>query len=106
LHLGVVSLSLSAYQNTNLNPLACLSVAVPDAVVVNRYQLLRSINPSIELVVEMMLPQNVAYLSPTTPVPGVHHKYLHLLSPAYISGCGECWRPAGQQHAAAAMYLT
>lgn len=58
-------------------------------MVVNRYQLLRSINPAMELVAEMMLPANVSYLSPTTPMPGVNHKYLHLLSPAYISGCGE-----------------
>lgn len=77
-------------------PVCCVSVCLPDAVVVNRYQLLKSINPSIELVVEMMLPQNVAYLAATTPVPGVDHKYLHLLSPAYISGSGEeftclCW---------------
>lgn len=62
---------------------------VADAVVVNRYQLLKGINPSIDLVTEMMLPQSVSFLSPTTPVRGVDHRYLHLLSPAYISGSGE-----------------
>jgi hypothetical protein len=57
-------------------------------MVVNRYQLLKSINPDIEMVTEMMLTQNMAYLAPTVPVHGVQHKYMHLLSPAYISGSG------------------
>lgn len=54
----------------------------------NTYQLLRSLNPDIELLAELMLPSNMAYLSATPPVPGVDHKYLHLMSPAYVSGSG------------------
>jgi hypothetical protein len=61
---------------------------VADAVVVNRYQLLKGLNPSIDLVTEMMMPQSVSFLASTTPVRGVDHRYLHLLSPAYISGSG------------------
>lgn len=57
-------------------------------MVVNRYQLLKSINPDIEMVAEMMLTQNMSYLAPTVPVHGVQHKHMHLLSPAYISGAG------------------
>lgn len=60
-----------------------------DAVVINSYQLLKSINPSIELVTELMMPQSVSFLSATTPVRGVDYRYLHLVSPAYVSGSGE-----------------
>jgi len=66
-------------------PLCTLSA---DALVINRYQLLKSLNPHIELVAEIMLPHNMVYLAPMTPVRGINNKYLHLLAPAYVSGSG------------------
>lgn len=59
-----------------------------DALVIHMYQLLRSLNPAIELVTEMMLPRDMAYLAPSTPVRGVDHAIQYLLAPAYMSGAG------------------
>lgn len=73
-----------------LSVCACfpLCICLVDALVINRYQLLKSLNPNIELVAEIMLPHNMVYLSPMTPVRGINSKYLHLLAPAYVSGSG------------------
>lgn len=74
------------------------SKVMTDAMVLNRYQLLKILNPDIHLVTEMMLPQNMAYLAPMSPVRGVHQRFLHLLSPAYISGSGVCVCAGLQEH--------
>lgn len=91
--LPFIRVSIYLRQSIHLALAVCLhralSVLAADASVINRYQLLKSLNPNIELVVEMMLPSSMTYLAPRTPVRGVDHRYLHLLAPAYIAGSGE-----------------
>lgn len=57
-----------------------------DAMVIHMYQLLRSLNPHMVLVAELMLPQNMAYLAPMVPLRSVPRQQQVMLSPAFISG--------------------
>jgi hypothetical protein len=51
-------------------------------MVIHTYQLLKSLNPVMELVSEMMLPRNMAFLAPTRPMQGIDPRYAYLLAPA------------------------
>lgn len=55
-------------------------------MIIHMYQLLHSLNPNMQLVAELMLPQNMAYLAPTTPLRGVQQRQQVMLSPAFVSG--------------------
>lgn len=59
-----------------------------DAHVINVYQLLKSLNPGMEVSAEVMLPQNMSFMAPTPPACDTLSSRPHLLSPAYMSGSG------------------
>lgn len=61
-------------------------LSFPDAMVIHMYQLLRSLNPHMQPVLELMLPQNLAYLAPTVPLKGVPRQQQLMLSPASLAG--------------------
>jgi len=58
-------------------------------MVVHAYQLLKSLNPNMQLLAEVMLPQDMVYLDAVAPTLGVPSKHVHLMSSAYISGSGK-----------------
>lgn len=69
--------------------LACWPRLHTDALVIHTYQVLKSLNPHMEVVAELMLSQNLPLLAPTTTLCGMaDSSYPHLLSTAYISGSG------------------
>jgi hypothetical protein len=55
-------------------------------MVLSIFQLLRSLNPSMQVMTELILPQNMGYLMPVAPLRSVPQRRQPLLSPAYISG--------------------
>jgi hypothetical protein len=55
-------------------------------MVLSIFQLLRSLNPSMQVMTELILPQNMGYLMPVAPLRSVPSRRQPLLSPAYISG--------------------
>ena len=58
-------------------------------------QLLKSLNPEMQVVMEVMLPQSIAFLTPTPPRCDALNSHPHLMAPAYIMGSGECcWWPS------------
>lgn len=57
-----------------------------DAMVLSIFQLLRNINPGMQIITELILPQNMAYLAPMAPLSCVSKRQQVLLSPAFISG--------------------
>ena len=56
-----------------------------DASVVAAYHQLRAVNARAEIFCELLLPGDIAYLSPLTPLPGVGVGQ-EWLSPAYLAG--------------------
>jgi hypothetical protein len=65
------------------------AAAAADAHVINIYQLLKSLNPDMEVLTEVMLSSDMAYLTPSPPMCDALSSHPHLLSPAYMSGSGE-----------------
>jgi hypothetical protein len=55
-------------------------------MVLSIFQLLRSLNPAMQVMTELILPQNMGYLMPVAPLRSVPSRRQPLLSPAYISG--------------------
>jgi hypothetical protein len=55
-------------------------------MVLSIFQLLRSLNPKMQVMTELILPQNMGYLMPVAPLRSVPSRRQPLLSPAFISG--------------------
>lgn len=65
-----------------------------DAHVINIYQLLKGLNPDMEVLTEVMLPHDMAFMTASPPMCDALSSHPHLLSPAYVSGSGELTVPA------------
>jgi hypothetical protein len=55
-------------------------------MVLNLYQLLKSLNPDMQLITELIMPQSLAYLAPTVCLRGLQKEQQMLLAPSYMSG--------------------
>jgi hypothetical protein len=75
------------------------AAAAADAHVINVYQLLKSLNPDMEVLTEVMLASDMAFMTPSPPMCDALSSHPHLLSPAFVSGSGEL-RPSGCLHEA------
>jgi hypothetical protein len=62
-----------------------------DAKVIATYHLLKTLDPNMQVLSELMLPYNMAYLLPApTPLLGdPHSSQAHLLTPAWMTGSGD-----------------
>jgi hypothetical protein len=63
--------------------------AFADSQVISAFQLLKSLNPQMQVLTEVMLPHSMAFLTPTPPRADALDSRPHLLAPAYICGSGE-----------------
>eukprot|EP00775_Hariotina_reticulata_P006540 gene6540-6766_t len=62
------------------------SQVMTDAMVLNIYQLLKSLNPDMQMFTQLIMPQSLAYLSPTICLRGLQKEQHMLLAPSYMSG--------------------
>jgi hypothetical protein len=65
------------------------AAVVADSQVVSAFQLLKGLNPQMDVLTEVLLPQSIALLTPTPPRADALASRPHLLAPAYICGSGE-----------------